>query len=85
LGDDQCHVCFTPGVKYDAKGNQVCLGCGKTPIRVVTQFLEDKALGWFSTIEFIDATLTYERSPFASRISFGEWLCNLHLKLLGRP
>lgn len=85
MGEDQCPVCFTPSVKYDASGNQNCPGCGVTPLRLITTFLEDKALGWFSEIEFIDATLTYERSPFASRTSFGEWLCNFHLKLVGRP
>lgn len=86
MGKNPCELCATPGVSYDAQGNQICLGCGVTSIRWIRQWLNDKAMGWFSEIEFIDATLTYQRSPFP-RLgrSFGEWLCQFRLKLIGRP
>lgn len=85
MGKNPCPLCSTPDVRLDDQGNQHCWGCGVTSLRWVTQFSNDKAMGFFSEITFIDATMTYERSPFPRLgTSFGEWLCQFRLKMVAR-
>jgi hypothetical protein len=85
MGDKPCHLCATPGAKITALGTSECAGCGTTAITLVMDYMTAKARKALKDITFSDATFAYERSPFASRISFGEYLVLFSLNLIGRP
>lgn len=85
MGKDPCYMCATPGVKYTAFGTAECLGCGITLVSSVFEYIRLKSIKALKDIEFVDATFAYERSPFATRISFGEWIVQFKLKMIARP
>lgn len=63
----------------------MCPGCGTTSITLVMDHMYAKAAGKLTDITFENATFAYERSPFATRISFGEYLTLFNLNLIGKP
>lgn len=80
MGKNPCILCATPDAKIE-EGVLVCFGCGRTSLKSVVQYLRREK----KDVAFDDATFTYERSPFATRISFGEWLVEFNLRLIARP
>lgn len=85
MGTNPCHLCSTPDAKITALGISSCAGCGDTPITLLMDHLADKRTGGLKDVLFSDATFQYERSPFATRLSFGEWLAVFKLNLIGKP
>lgn len=82
---DACHLCASPGVKYTAMGLNDCVGCGTSPIEDLVNYLALRSLGKLTWTPFENATITYQRSPYHTRLSFGEWLILFQLTVLGLP
>jgi len=85
MGDKPCHLCSTPGAKITALGTSECAGCGSTAITLVMDHIAAAARKTLTDITFSDATFAFERSPFATRISFGEYITLFNLNLIGKP
>jgi len=86
MGTDPCQLCATPGVIYTDAGFAECSGCGRVLIRVLASYLMAAQIpGVLTDIQFSDATFTYQRSPFATRMGFGEWIIMNCLNLIGKP
>lgn len=78
MGDNQCRLCGTPGVKIDA-GGQDCPGCGRTELRDVCVYLRHE----HTRIDFFTATRKYETSR--SKLPFGTWLVKRNFELIAKP
>lgn len=84
MGTDPCHLCATPGAKL-VDGYIDCPGCGKTTAMDVVNYLTLRGFDLLTDITFEDASFAYQRGPFATRMSFGEYLVQHKLKLIGKP
>ena len=86
MGDDSCQLCATPGVIYTDDGFVECIGCGRVRVRVLASYLLAAQIpDVLIAITFEDATFAYQRSPFATRMGFGEWIIMNCLNLIGKP
>jgi len=80
VGKNQCKLCGTPGAVI-VDGKQHCAGCGVTPVEKIVKYWVGKK----KYMTFADATFAFERSPFATRDSFGEWLCAFAIEVIAKP
>ncbi len=86
MGTDPCPLCATPGVTLTDDGYADCPGCGRVLVRAVVSYLLAKQVdGVLTDITFENATFAYQRSPFATRMGFGEWIVMNCLRLTAKP
>ena len=79
MGKNPCPICATPETKL-VEGRILCAGCGLdiSLLRLRGYLRGDKKL-----VGFDRATRLYEKAQIT--VSFGEWLVQNNLELVGKP